>query len=229
MEVTMKKVFTLMAAVTMAAAVITVGSVQGFEEELWGGNYESPAGFEITNVEIIPIQCTHDHSQKAIAQAVPGTLVEDGWTTTVGSPNDEHYSFSGGGSAQVRHVVRFCEGGGSYPMEVCFAFAWQPCGHGVVFPPIPRLKGTLMDGERICMEISFSGCFEIAVTATGFGIDTWDWIIMANYDGSGPIHPLASDTDTFGGSTNSLVLYDVGDGVGHGLSAGRPWCFEVNP
>ncbi len=225
----MKGLVSLAAVVAVAAVFAMVGSVQGYEEGLWEGNYEILTDLEITEVEIQPIQCAHDHSGKGGNQAVPGTFIDDAYTTTVGSPTDEHYVFSGGGSAQVRHVVRFCESGGPYPREICFAFAWQPCGHGVVFPPLPRLKGTLIDHERICLEIDFSGCYEFAITVTGFEVDTWDWICMANYNGVGPLHPLSPDTDTFGGSKNSLVLYDKGDGVGHGLSAGRPWCFEVNP
>jgi hypothetical protein len=221
----MKNVLPLTIALTVVAAMAPVSSIQGYEDEFWGENYESPMGFEITHVELQQIKCTHDHSGGSMDQAVPGMFMDDAFTTMVGSPFDENYSFSGGGSASVNHVVRFCV---VSVREVCFAWAWQPCGHGVIFPPMPLLKGTVYDGERFCLEVP-PGCYDISTTVTGFDVGEWDWIAMANYDGVGPIHPLSPDTDTFGGSKNSLVLYDIGDGIGHGLSAGRPWCVQVNP
>jgi hypothetical protein len=221
----MYKIISLIAVLITIVSVNELYSEENDDSSLWWDNYTSPMGFEITNVEIQQVQCRHDHSEKAGAQAVPGMFVNGAFTSTVDFPWDEHYTFSGGGSANVDHVISFCVGSSR---EVCFALAWQPCGNEVIFPPLPLLKGTLLDGERFCLTVP-SGCYDIGITATGFDVGEWDWMAMANYDGAGPIHPLSPDTDTFGGSKNSLVLYDIGDGVGHGLSAGRPWCFEITP
>ena len=118
---------------------------------------------------------------------------------------------------------------GYWPTPVTLAFAWQECQNGVIFPPMPSLLGTTLDGGTIALTLPFDGIWYITAGISGFETGEWDWGWMARYDNTTPIPvPPASDTD-MGGMEGppSFNLHNKEEGIGEGRGSGRPWCFEV--
>jgi hypothetical protein len=226
----------IISLVSIVALVFVALETQAFDSdtgEVWWDNYVSPMDLSVTYVEIQSVRRSTDSFDEEVGngnsrhQADPGTLMEDAYTSESGL---EEYHFFGGSSKSVDHTVVFCDGTGDYPKTAGFGFAWQECGNGIIFPPLPTLMGTILDGNELSVSVPFSGCFIVTFGIDGFDVGSWDYLVLADYDASGPVNPLAPTTDTFGGSKNTMALYDSAtDGIGEGPSSARGWCFEVHP
>ena len=144
----------------------------------------------------------------------------------------EQYSFSGGTATVVDHRTITANNAGPWPTPVSLAYVWAGCGAGVVFPPVPALLGTSMDGTTLALTLPYTGIWYVTVGISGFSAGTYDWGWMARYDGATPIPvPPAPDTDLGGfefgpGTTNAL--HNLSDSIGDGDGSGRPWCFKMN-
>jgi hypothetical protein len=155
-------------------------------------------------------------------------MIHDVYTSVEDGLYEETYWLSA--SDTIDHVIMIEADTLSLPFEGWnLAFAWQRCGNGRIFPPVPNLMGTIFDGTDIWIEKpAKNGIYEITVGIAGFDEGTWDYVVMVDHHGRGPINPNDPSTDTFGGSRVTFALYDSpADVIGEGPSCARPWCFEV--
>ena len=201
----------------------------------WPEYYASPMQLDVTHIDIQAVPSPADRFKQegneilGGRQATPGTLIEDAYTKPVGGTM-ESYSFAGDTATTIDHTIIYCDDSGNFPHPACFAFAWQPCGNGLIFPPLPILMGTTFDGASLSVTIPFSGCFFLTFGVDGFAPGHYAWMVLGDYTGACPVDPFSPDTDTFGGSRTTMALYDgTGDVVGEGFSSARPWCFELTP
>jgi len=242
----MKKVFALIAMVALVFAV----NAQAASSNDWGTNY---TGMQL-NVERVNIHLATDYAG-SFKQNGNNTLGGPGtgtgpsnfamdaytaptWATTAPSVfSTEDYTFSGGSAATVSHRVIFCNNAGPWPTPLSLGFAWQPCGAGVIFPPMPSLLGTTIDGGTIALTLPPSGTppggiWYITIGISGFSADEYDWGWLSRTDGVTPLPVPAglAVTDMGGiGPGPGYVLMNSADAIGNGKGSGRPWCFDVNP
>jgi len=215
----------------VAAVMMTAVTTGHTAENSWSSEGSYKTDLVITGLKIEAISgaladLKHGGELPQPALGQPGQLMDDAYTVPNGHYSED-YVFPGGSAAIIDHEISFCV---FSPGVKNFALAWQPCGSGAVFPPMPDLLGTILDGNTIAFTAPAAGCYLLTVSVTGFSPGDWDWMVLADYDGGGPIAPLAPNLDTFGGSKVTYALYDgAGDPVGYGPSSARPWCFSVLP
>jgi hypothetical protein len=220
----MKKIFALVAMVAMVFAVTA----------------QAEMALNVESVNIHLLKKTGNNNTLGGPGGGPGTsdfcmdaYTAPTWATTAPSVfSIEQYSFSGGVNATVDHrtiMANNAQGGGLTSL----AYAWVECGAGNVYPPVPNLLGTTLDGSTLALSLPYTGVWYVTVGISGFSTGTYDWGWMARYDGVTPIPvPPNPPTDLGGfefgpGATNSL--HNLNDQVGDGTGSGRPWCFQVNP
>lgn len=227
----MKFLFTLVAA--CCAILMSNGAMaaQGRAEGAWLKDYSRSSDLTITHVEV----GLADHAVEDAARTrnpQPSNVMITAFTNDPNGPPspDEHYSFVGGDQAVVNHVVNLMASAGPFPLPVSLAFVWQSCGNGVIFPPVPDLLGTSIDGLTLTVTLPNAGSWYVSVGVDGFDTGDWDWMALARYDGMTPIPvPPAADTDGFGGMTAApWDLFGINP-PGCCLGWERPWCFSVAP
>jgi hypothetical protein len=239
----MKKVFGLLAIV---ALVFAMNAQAASNNDVWQ-NY---TGMKL-NVEHVNIHAAANFSgMKKNGNATlggpgngPGTsnfcadaYTAPTWATTSPSVfSIEQYSFTGGSGATVDHRTVTINNAGPWPTSLALAYVWADCGAGVVFPPVPALLGTNIDGNTILLSLPYTGIWYVTVGISGFSAGTYDWGWMANYAGTTPIPVPASIQPSgpsdlggfeFGPGANN-ALHNVTDAIGNGKGSGRPWCFKV--
>jgi len=234
----MKKIFALCTIIAMVFAV----NAQAAQQSGWGDTYTGMA----IDAGHVTIDCASNYVSSfkkgndtlGGPGAGPGTsnFAADAYTApswASGSPFSlEQYSFTGDTSFVIDHHTLVGDFAGPFPDSVSLAYVWTNCGAGVVYPPVPSLLGTDLDGGTIALTLPTPGLWAITLGIFGFSPGTYDWGWMIRYDGLTPIHvPPASDTDLGGfefgpGVTN--LLHNANDQIGNGAGSGRPWCFKMN-
>jgi len=223
----MKKIFALVAMVALVFAVTA----------------QAEMSLNVESVDIHLLKKTGGSDVLGGPGGGPGTsdFCMDAYTAPSWATNSpsvfslEQYSFSGGTAAPVgyRTITANNHSGPLGPTPLALAYAWQPCGAGDIYPPVPDLLGTTLDGVTIALSLPYTGIWYVTSTITGVSTGTWDWGWMARYDGVTPIPvPPASDTDMGGIAFNNASdapLLNSTDSVGNGKGSGRPWCVKVNP
>jgi len=234
----MKKITALIA---IAVFVSAVNAQAASSDDTWE-NYTG----QVLNVEHVSIHAATNFADNfkkgdnTLGGPGPGpgaaNFAMDGFTqpSGVSSPTLftlEQYAFSGGTSVIIDHQTVISNNAGPYPTQVSLAFAWQACGNGSIFPPLPDLLGTTMDGVTLSTTLSTGGIWYVAVGISGLTPGTYDWGWMARYDGLTPIPvPPAPDTDLAGfAGVGDFGLHNTTDDIGDGSGSGRPWCFEITP
>jgi len=224
----MKYLFTLF-AVSCVMFMLDVAQVRA--DDAWSKDYEHQSDLTITHVEIrLADQAPEDVAGSRTPQ--PSNSLMTAFTNDPNGPPPpvEHYSFTGGAQATVNHVVGVAANAGPFPLPVSLALVWQSCGNGVIFPPLPAILGTSLDGMTLAVTLPASGSWYITAGVSGFSSGDYDWMALARYDGMTPIPvPPAPDTDGFGGMTAPpWDLFGINP-PGCCLSWERPWCFSVAP
>jgi hypothetical protein len=144
----------------------------------------------------------------------------------------EQYSFPSS-ETYINHRVVFAANTGPFPMQISLAFAWQECGNGVIFPPLPKTYGTNAPGDGMSLMVTapYQGQYVVTVPIPKdmFDEDTsYDWIWLARFDGITPIPVLPPGTpgnDTGGGDYYTFSMY--GSLPWNAVGGNRPWCFRV--
>lgn len=214
----MKKLFALIAIATMVFAV----SGQAFTGQ-------NSSNLQVTKVTVTPRVQSADNLKKDTPEpnAAAYDFLMDGytaptWASSISSVfSIEEYSFTGGSLATVDHRVVYNNNLTPAP-TIAIMFAYQPCGSGAIFPPVPGLVGACPAG--ISLSLPSGGIWYITVGVSGFTAGTsWDWVWQATQGVSCISIPAgALAADTFGGDTAGFRL----DGGSN--SGSRPWCFAVN-
>jgi len=224
-------------SITMITALVLVVSVKGIfslessdREVTWLGEFEEPMGLDVAYVEVHRVGEATERSKagegEPLFESLPAWL-KDAFTSD--GPPSETYVFQGGSGAVIDHVLHLTNS--ESPLTLSFAFAWQPCGNGVIFPPLPDLLGTTLDGQEMSITLPTTGDWYVAVGVRGFEPGDWDWMALVRYDGVTPI-PVPPDeavTDAKGGMPVApWCLFGISPS-GEGLTWERPWCFQVLP
>jgi hypothetical protein len=235
----MKKIFALCAIVAFAFAM----NAQAETSHPWG----EYTGKQL-NVEHVKIHQAADFSSSFKKNgnnilggpgAGPGTsnfcmdaYTAPTWAST--SPSVftvEQYSFLPGTATVVDHRTITGNNAGPYPTLLSLAYVWADCNAGTVYPPVPSLLGTSLDGTTLALSLPSAGIWYVTVGISGFSSGLYDWGWFARYDGLTPIPvPPAPTTDLGGfefGPGVFNALHNQADAMGNGKGSGRGWCFQI--
>lgn len=207
----------------------------------WGGSYESSMDLEVTHVSILLAAAYSNNFKKGGNNTLGGpgpgpgrsnflmdAYTAPSWASTVPSVfTAEQYEFAGGSSVYIDYRVVVVNNAGPWPTPISVTFAWQECGHSVIYPPLPKL---LYNHDPLILTLPFEGIW-YATFSIRSPQGAYDWGALARYDGLYPIPlPPDQDTDMIGmEGYPTWRLHNVNDRVGDGRGSGRPWCFEVIP
>jgi hypothetical protein len=167
---------------------LVVNMAQAAQDD-WSKDYKNPRDLQITEVTINQASCSVDEFKKSSNSTLGGPGSGPGlsnyltdaytaptWATTLPSScTIEQYQFYGGSAATIDHRVLVFNNAGPWPTPLSLAFAWQRCGNGVLFPPLPLLLGTTLDGITLFLTLPFNtACcpWYVTVGISGFSPDT---------------------------------------------------------
>ncbi len=236
----MKKIFALCTIIAMVFAV----NAQAAQQSGWGDTYTGMA----IDVGHVTVDCASGYVSSfkkgndtlggpgagpGGANTTSTSYTAPSWATASPSVfSIEQYSFPGATTATyIDHRTNVNNNAGPWPTPVSEAYLWVNCGAGVVYPPIPSMYGTSLDGGTLVLTLPYAGNWYITVGFSGFSAGTYDWGWMTDYTGLTPIPvPPAATTDLGGfefgpGVTN--ILHNANDAIGNGAGSGRPWCFKI--